>query len=725
MNERSQQAHTARSTLATLVIAFMLLGLPGCGGDSGNTPTNTPPPMPTNTPTPTVMPTSTPTGTPHTTIPDWAQGLASGGASWGLEALLDAAGLTLPDFLVDNVVGSIMGKLFQGGSSPDTQMLNQIYSTLSAIQTELTAIANQLSDMEKELALDTSEINTTVQKAEMDPYVNQIDTLWESYQSLRSVDPITHNVTWNSDPQTLQGLASDLLACSGGVYPQLVAIHNLLTQEGGVSTGTIDAMRSYAQSLVINGNADPFNSYMMIENYFGMILKEETMGATLMVEAMRYREANPQSAAPGDCPANQNAAAFMAWYATNIEDQVEIFLNETEHFVTSTAYPKKGFENFVPEGTNIFYRADLVAAWLSSRHRLDPTKAPDGQQFLVYRVIGGPDRVSQYGLGFPSSWGTQYTSTLYNGTGNENYSQTANHSYSDLRPGTSPYVQFLHPLDQNGGAKQKGALADATQIATGKYVTAPDSGGEHGYAVPYYLHDIPQHTTYWAEYQYVNSSGERPQTGDAKILFGYVFEMQQPPAMLMGDWDLSLSHDSQSGLQSLGHEYDGNPTPGSQYVHFFVDAWPTVDRQSNGYSEWYNLSGNFQQEYAMVGHYYWGGSTCCPVIGTNYAADMAWNVQNDGSPAGRSCGTLLWVQRADQSNSYGDFDYHSVGSGTDHGIQGRVAVNMVPGEEFYVSLGAHMFADWDGQTVSSNNDWHHWYANYTITLDELHFDLPQ
>jgi hypothetical protein len=261
MNERSQQAHTARSTLATLVIAFMLLGLPGCGGDSGNTPTNTPPPMPTNTPTPTVMPTSTPTGTPHTTIPDWAQGLASGGASWGLEALLDAAGLSLPDFLVDNVVGSIMGKLFQGGSSPDTQMLNQIYSTLSAIETELATIANQLANMENELKLDTAEINATIQKAEMDPYVNQIDTLWESYQSLRSVDS-SNNVHWDSKPQDLLNLANDILACSGGAYPQLVGIHNLLTQEGGVSTSTIDAMRSYAQALVVNGNADPFNSYI-------------------------------------------------------------------------------------------------------------------------------------------------------------------------------------------------------------------------------------------------------------------------------------------------------------------------------------------------------------------------------------------------------------------------------------------------------------------------------
>jgi hypothetical protein len=353
---------------------------------------------------------------------------------------------------------------------------------------------------------------------------------------------------------------------------------------------------------------------------------------------------------------------------------------------------------------------------------LDPTKAPDGQQFLVYRVIGGPDRVSQYGLGFPSSWGTQYASILYGGTGSENYSQTANHSYSDLRSGTSPYVQFLHPLDQNGGAKQKGALADATQIATGKYVTAPDSGSEHWYGVPYYLNDIPQHTTYEVQYQYVNSTGNTPQPGDAKILFGYVFEMQQPPAMLMGDWSIVLTHDSQSGLEyGLAHWLNGNATPGNQSVYLGVDAWPTVTHDQY----WYYPTGSFQEENAMVGQYYWGGSTCCPAFGVNYTADMTWELDNDGSPADRSCGTLLWVARADQSNSYGDFDYDNVGSGTDHGIQGRVAVNMVPGEGFYVSLGAHMFVDWDGNNVSSNADWHHWQGNYNITLDELHFDLPQ
>ena len=58
--------------------------------------------------------------------------------------------------------------------------------------------------------------------------------------------------------------------------------------------------------------------------------------------------------------------------------------------MTGTANPQKGFGEFVPDADKIFHRADLIAAWLSTRHRLDPTKELDGQSFFVYRVIGGP-----------------------------------------------------------------------------------------------------------------------------------------------------------------------------------------------------------------------------------------------------------------------------------------------------------------------------------------------
>jgi hypothetical protein len=469
---------------------------------------------------------------------------------------------------------------------------------------------------------------------------------------------------------------------------------------------------------------------MMMENYYGSILEAQTHGATLMVEALKYRDADPQFTAPEGFI--EDAEYFMAWHNDHIEDQVEIFLNETEQFIASTAYPQKGFLDFVPEADKIFYRADLIAAWLSPRHRLK-TSDPNGQEFLVYRVFGGPDRVNQYGLGFPSLWGSPYTSILYDAPGTvdqydiPDYTQTAYHAYSGLRSGTSPYVQFMHPLD-NGGARQKGAIADADEIRTGKYVLHSPTGDEQSFPVPYYLDDMPTHKEYPSVYNFVNSAGQAPQSGDDKILFGYCLDIQHPPAILMGDWQVGLSQNTHSGLDSFSDSYNGSSTPGSQYVYLSVDAWPTVDRQSNGYSDWYNLSGSFTQEETMTGTYYWAGSSS-HIIKINYTADMEWEVDNNGSPSDRLCGTLLSVFKPGEPFpiiGYPDYDYHYVGSGTDSGIQGGASwLVSGAGGQYDITLGPHMSADWNDKTVSSNDDWHHWQANYKLTLKDWYFTLSQ
>lgn len=710
MNGSDRPSHRILRIIAVFIIVISILWIPvacdnggGGGGDKHS-------------------------GNPPGTENDWAQDLASGGAGISLMALTEAAEIPVPEFLIEDIIGLTLGKLFKGGPSPDQEILdglNEINTELQAVETELADIAGQLTALENALQIDTDELDKEIRTAEMDPYVNQIDTLYDEYLGLHSTDAKGNDI-WDTNPADLASLASDVLNIASGAYPQLVGIHNLLTGEGDVSGSTLDAMLTYATALVINGKQDPFESYMMIENYFGSILQAQTHGATLMVEALKYREANPQQTSPEDYL--ESAEYFMGWYTAHIEDQVEVFLEKTEQFVTMTAYPQQGFANFVPEADKIFYRADLIAAWLSSRHRLDPSQPPKGQQFMVYRVIGGPDRVGQYGNAFTAGT-SKFTSILYNQTntpdqyGLATYQQTSHHAYSGLRSGTSPYVQFMHPLDNNGGAKQKGAISDAAEIWTGKYVTKADKSGNHSVSQPYYLSDIPGYTTCTVQYQYVNSAGSDTSAAtDDQILFGYCLDIQHPTAMLMGDWEIVLSHDSQSGLQSgLAHWLNGNPTPGSQSVYLGVDAWPTVTHDQY----WYYPTGNFQQENAMVGNYYWGGSTCCPHLSTNYTASMAWNIQNNGAPADRDCGTLLWVARADQNNSYGDYNYNSVGSGTDSGIQGSVTIDMVPGEAFYASLGAHMFVDWSGNNVSSDADWHHWQGNYTLTLQELHFTLPQ
>lgn len=68
------------------------------------------------------------------------------------------------------------------------------------------------------------------------------------------------------------------------------------------------------------------------------MLQAETRAATLMVEALRYRDTSQSQL--GDYP--QDAKFFMGQYQNLINDQVEHFLNAVEYFVTLTAHPEKG-----------------------------------------------------------------------------------------------------------------------------------------------------------------------------------------------------------------------------------------------------------------------------------------------------------------------------------------------------------------------------------------------
>ncbi len=693
-----------RATLAPLVIVvFILLGPVACNNGDGGAHTNIDLPGSDN---------------------PWAEELASDGASLAVICLLKAAEVPVPEIIVDNLVGLIMGKLFEGGSTPDQEVLDglkKIANTLAVIESKLQAIQTQLAELEEELKVDTAELDKEIRTQEMDQFITAINSLWDQYVALHKPDG-----TWITDNTVLSQLADDILNSLNGVFPQLVTIHDELTGEGSVSGSTMEAMQNYATTLVVDGGSARFSSYMMIENYFGAILRAQTRGATLMVEALRYSEANPTYSWKSETYP-EDAKYFMQWYTKHIEDQVECFLRQTETFVTGTANPQKGFGEFVPDADKIFHRADLIAAWLSTRHRLDPTKELDGQSFFVYRVIGGPDRVDQYGMEFESSYDL-YTSSLYDQNGTDvqydvpNYRRTDHHAYADLVAGNSPYVQFMHPLDQNGGAKQKGAISDAKEIWTGKYLCAVSSYWEGKYLQEdYYLDDMPEHKNQWVYLQSVDSSGHTSKTGEKRIFYGHLLDIQQPPALLMGDWDISHTHDSREGLEQFSCWLDGEPTVGSQWVYLGVDAWPTAEGDGMG---GYYLSGWTHNENAFVGHYYWAGSGS-PQLAAHYTVEIEWEVSHNGDPVKeRDCGLYLWVEQGDDHGDKGDFPYHNVGSGTDTKPE-SASVSMAPNSPFYVSMGARMFLDWNDQHADSYDDWHHWGAHYKVEAKDLYFTLPQ
>jgi hypothetical protein len=561
--------------------------------------------------------------------------------------------------------------------------------------------------------VDTAELDKEIRTQEMDQYITHINALWDQYLALHHADG-----TWDTNSADLQALANDILDSNNGVFPQLVAIHDELTGEGNVSGSTMAAMRNYATTLVINGGSPNFASYMMIENYFGSLQQAQTRGATLMVEALKYREANTQSLAkagayPGD------AVYFMTWYQKHIEDQVECFLQQTEAFVAKTAYPQKGFEAFVPDADKIFWRADLVAAWLSAKHRLDPNNPPDGQQFMVYRVIGGPDRVNQYGTGFPSGWGPSFNAILYNATGYDSqysvptYTQASHHAYDDLRPGTSPYVQFLH---QQLDPAAHSPIADADEVWTGVYCVAADKPGNHYFNQPYYLKDIPNHTNYVVHFQSLNSGGEPAQSGEPQILYGHVFEMQHPPAIVMGGWASTVTEAVRDRLDSYWDSRGG----------FGNERW--VSLQVAGYPkhpevDYYSyLSGYFHENNVVVVWYHWAGSGS-PQLRATYAVDFEWYVWNDGHPADRLGGMWAWLQRDDQASWDLKGGYTNVGSGTDH-LTGAVQVSMAPGRDLTMNWSTKMGADWHNHVVYGD-EWDGWQAYYKVTARDLVFTLPQ
>ena len=658
-------------------------------------------------------------------VPDWAKNIASAGAKKGLQYLLGVAHLPSPDWIVNPAVGLIMGLIFKGGPSPGPtteQVLAQIQGTLADIENKLDAIAGQLNKIETELAVDTSAIEKQVAIQGMDPYVNHINGLWAQYQALRHADG-----TWNTDPANLESLALAILDSNNGVFPQLQAMHDLITGENNVSGSTLVAVANASQTLVVSGGESTFDCYMLIENYFGSLLRAQTRGSTLMMEALKYREANTTLTSPlGLYPGT--AVDFSIWYQKQIEDEVECFLQQTEALVTATAYPQQGFADFVPGADQIFWRADLIAAWLSTKHRQDSTAKADGQKFMIYRVIGGPSRVAAYGTGFDGGWGKTFRSIQFAASGWDtqysvpNYVQTDHHACGNLRTGAWPYVEFAPPV----GGYNGGVLKDAATISTGVYCADISRLGGGSVSQAYYLNDIPTHAAGTVQFAAVDSAGQTPPPGDNdSMLYGHILDVQHPPAQLMGKWILRLSHSDQNGLGNpLADWLNGSTSPGSQSVYMGVNAWPTWTRRyPYGGDDTGWVSGSFNHEYSLEGHYLWAGAGS-PTLQLDWSGNLNWQVVYDGTPASHTCGLNLWMGSGTGHDTSSNLGYQNIGNGTD-GLTGSCKLAMAPGTEFYMSFGPHMQLDWGNQELHGSDEWHHWQANYNFSLTGLTLTLPQ
>ena len=440
------------------------------------------------------------------------ENLASAGASAAMAALLDGAGVPFSDLIADNVTGIIMSLIFKGGPDPEVKILNdlgKIEKTLVDIETELANIVDILTALEKQLGIDTAKIEYDILQTTLNDYVSNIHKLWIDYLSL--YDKKTDS--WVTDKITLDNQASAILVSSGiDILNQLVHIHDGLTGQGYYGNSVFHGMANYLALKVNAGGegSDPLLNYHLLESYFGTMLLAQTRAATLMVEALRYNEVSNSEF--GDYPGT--ATQFMELYKHLINDQVEHFLNAVEYFVTKTADPTKSLADFVPGADTIFMRADLTAAWLSTLHRPQPDSDLNGQKMIVYRVIGSPLRVEQYGNGFYCPSSTMSFSTMLYEDANQpyydipTYETTSHHSWSELN--TSPYVQF-HPGVLHGTLSQTGLISDASEIWVGKYYTENliDAQGNFRDFVKFYLPDFDGHCYGHMEVKALNSNGEK------------------------------------------------------------------------------------------------------------------------------------------------------------------------------------------------------------------------
>lgn len=438
------------------------------------------------------------------------ENLASAGASIAIFALLQSMGVPGSGFIANSTTGLIMPLIFGGGDNPQAEILdklNTMKATLTHIEEELENIVDLLEALEQQLAIDTAKILTELMQIALMENIIAINSVWENYRYLY------HNDEWVTSKDKLNTVMHDTLDSDKQNLPlQLLAIHEVITGGNIYSQGVLHLL-AVELALKVNAGGDPLLHYKLLESYFGMLLKAESRAATLMVESLHYREASSQQPESGVESYNESAEFFMDRYVEKINDQVEHFLNAVEYFVTKTAHPTKSLADFVPDADRIFMRADLIAAFLSTLHRPDPDSDLNNQKMIVYRVIGSPLRVAEYGAEFYAyDIVKPFSPMLYENANQPHYDIptykiTSHHSWSELN--TSPYVQF-HLGVLHGTVGQSGVISDASEIWIDKYYT-DDVYSKHseGYAewVSFHLNDFKGHSAKYIKVLSLNSNG--------------------------------------------------------------------------------------------------------------------------------------------------------------------------------------------------------------------------
>ncbi|WP_035240600.1 hypothetical protein [Desulfobacter vibrioformis] len=654
---------------------------------------------------------------------DIVQDIASSGAAYALDALFEGAEVPL-DGIGSDVSGLIMSLLFKGGGNPDNKILkdlDQIQSTLETIETQLGVFEKQLEALKEQMAIDTSDIENNNEKVALNKYIDTIDYSWECFYGLR-IQNKDGSWSWTSDLNSLKTLADSILGKDSNAqnipspdsvrYP-LFCIHNGLTGEGDTEGNLFQDIANNAV-LHVDAGGDRLGYFYVMENYFGKMLHVQTKAATLIVEAHRYRDESDS----GKDETVNDATIFMEWYRSHIEDQVECFLKSVEYYIVNTARLYKGFAEFIPNADTMFRRADLSAAWLSRRHRPNPDHGADGQHMVAYRAIGGPQRLSQY----PDQWKdsvqkADWNRMLYKKTGESDSFDVPKYTNAKVHDNksTATYVQYHYDKERQD------CLSDAKTIAVTKFFTS-DFTTARKVGVDFYLHDFPYRPGAETQVAWVNAKGNPPEDGEKSILYGHILDIQQLWALAWGKWDVSHSHNSHHGLDSMEHSCKG----ASPHDSRDLDGWNSLEvcaypsTTTDFMSEYgVKVSGHFFEENANVGHFTWVGSSKVS-LKAHYSAAIKgdWEMKHKAYPGNHEWGLYVWLQSSEGHDSK-DFT-RSITKDLKSASDKSLEISIPPNHSFYISIGSRMKGNWEDIECTDGN-WHHWHGKLTTHVKDLFF----
>ncbi len=312
--------------------------------------------------------------TPGTMFAAMLRGISSGIGNWGVK---EALGWLL----------SLTGVDRDKATEEMKNQLDKMNRKLDYIIDELRNIESELADILKAIQMVEDDIINNNENLKI---ADDIDVIDNQYGNLQY---FTVDVMGTAEGKArARQMADDILAAGGyDIDQRLYDIHaGIMGTDPGITEG---AMSAWTTTLIDKVETeDLLNLYLSLEYYFSSLISTQSKGLTLMVEALHHRD-NPVNAASGRLAQGFPGTAeqylkekFTPW----MEDEVEEFLRCVDRLVvagldlrTNATAPVE----IIPEDVRqIYFRADFVAAQVSSRHSFG----------LAVRLIGEPDSLQAY-----------------------------------------------------------------------------------------------------------------------------------------------------------------------------------------------------------------------------------------------------------------------------------------------------------------------------------------